>query len=929
MIRIGAVVAQCVVLVTLAEGVIASDFVHEVRPIFKKHCYGCHGEEKQKSGLRLDVKAATFKGGELYGPALIPGNASESPLIQFVSDRDSDLPMPPDGEGLSAEEIDVLTRWVNEGANWPDGVDSAVLKDLTDHWSFKPLTNPHPPSVRDSAWPKNEIDRFILARIEAAGLQPAAPADRAAWLRRVCIDLTGLPPTPKQVDAFVQSSDPQAAEALVDELLNSPRYGERWAQHWLDVVRYADTHGFEVNTEREHAWPYRDYVIRALNADTPYDQFVREQIAGDQLGEDAATGFLVTASVLLPGQIGKDEASMRLARQDAIDEIVVNIGQAFLGVTIGCARCHDHKFDPVSQLDYYSMQAFVAGVEYGDRPIETPDVIQQRLRAEEARQRLTQVDALLARLTPLAGSGIQRPMINAAQNVDRFAPVKAKRVRLTIRTTNQLEPCIDEFEVFTTDGRNIALASLGTTVDSSGNTVSPNRHELRFVNDGQYGNTRSWMSSEVGKGWVELTFAETQEIDAVSWGRDRLGQYQDRLATDYSIEVASEGGDWTTVADASDRMAYESEAQRSDAFEVTGLSAEETTQAEHLLAERKRLQSTINAATDDMVFAGKFRKPDDIHLLVRGNPEMPKESVVPQTPAALGSIRLAADADDRARRRALAEWIADPNHPLTARVLVNRIWQAHFGTGLVLTPNDFGNSSQPPSHPELLDWLASHFVANGWSLKQLHRSIVLSATYRQAVSHHDLEVAKKGHDQDADVRLLWRFPSRRMDAESIRDSMLLISGELNLKMYGRGFDLFDKRGGLTGFNPVDEFDGDGLRRMVYAHKVRRERDAVFGAFDLPDGGQSAARRRESTTPIQSLNLFNSRFTLDRSDALARRVIGEVGDDGSQQVDHVFRLVLCRRPTVDEREEAEAVTREHGLSTLCRVLFNSNEFLFLP
>ncbi|MEQ1824274.1 MAG: DUF1549 domain-containing protein, partial [Fimbriimonadaceae bacterium] len=323
------------------------DFVHEVRPIFEKHCYECHGEKKQKSGLRLDVKEMALKGGDNEGPNIMPGKAQESSLIHLVTSNDEDEVMPPKGRLLAAE-IDTLTRWVNEGAIWPDGVDRVKLIDKRDHWSFKPL---------NISAGRHTIDSFIDAKLDENGLRRSLPAGSTQWLRRVTLDLTGLPPTPEEVGAFLEQPGPNYA-AAVERLLASPRYGERWAQHWLDVVRYADTHGFEVNTERPNAWPYRDYVIRAFNADKPYDRFIQEQIVGDAMGEDAATGFLVTASVLLPGQIGKDEPSKRLARQDALDEIVNNISQTFLGLSVGCARCHDHKFDPVTARDYYAMQAF-------------------------------------------------------------------------------------------------------------------------------------------------------------------------------------------------------------------------------------------------------------------------------------------------------------------------------------------------------------------------------------------------------------------------------------------------------------------------------------------------------------------------------------------------------------------------------------------
>lgn len=933
------------------------DFVRDVRPIFERRCYECHGEAHQESGLRLDVKAAALRGGDNQGPDIVPGQAAESPLVRLVRSADEAERMPPDGERLTAAEIEILVRWIDAGAIWPDGVDRAQLVDLRDHWSYKPLADVRPPGPAASATAPS-IDAFIDAKLAEQGLRRSPPAEAAVWLRRVTFDLTGLPPTPEEVAAFTGKSEADYA-AVVDRLLASPRYGERWAQHWLDVVRYADTHGFEVNTERPHAWPYRDYVIRALNDDVPFDRFVTEQIVGDALGVDAATGFLVTASVLLPGQIGKDEPSIRLARQDAIDEIVNNIGQTFLGLSVGCARCHDHKFDPISQRDYYAMQAFVAGVEYGDRELQTPEAAAARQRIAAANRRIAEIDQRLARFAPLARSGAARPPVNPRENVDRFPPITARRVRFTIRATNQLEPCLDELEVFDTAGRNVAAASTGAVATASGSIVVADRHDLKYLHDGAYGNARSWLSNEVGGGWAEIELAEDATIERVVWGRDRLGKFTDRLATSYVIEVADATGAWRVVADSDDRRPADADdSQKPALFSVQGLAADEAVEAKQLMRERTRLEAESRSADGlRQAFAGIFRTPDEIRLLRRGDPEQPLEPVAPAVPAALGDVTLPADTAEQDRRRALAAWIVDPRNPLTARVIVNRVWQGHFGTGLVDTPSDLGRSGGKPSHPELLDWLAgqcladglpeSHeagpggqvtkpadgtasapapapLAASGWSLKRLHRLIVLSQTYRQSARFDAAAAAV-----DADVRLLWRYPTRRLEGEAIRDAMLAVSGELNLTMYGPGFDLFDKRGGLTGFTPVEEFTSAGLRRMIYAHKVRRERDAVFGAFDCPDAGQSTARRRESTTPIQALNLLNSRFTLDRAAALAARVRREAGDDVARQIERAYLLALGRRPTPDELAEAQPVVREHGLAVLGRALFNCNEFVVLP
>jgi mono/diheme cytochrome c family protein len=739
--------------VLAGDGPAPVDFVREVRPIFEKHCHACHGPMRQRSGLRLDRRSSALKGGDVYGPSVVPGKAAESPLFQLVSGANEDLRMPPKGDPLPAAEVATLARWIDEGAPWPEEAGHDESADAQLHWSFQPLSHPIPPTTADGTWPRNPIDRFILARLENEGLRPAPEADRATWLRRVSLDLTGLPPSPERVASFLTDARPDAFERVVDELLASPHHGERWAQHWLDVVRYADTHGFEVNTERPHAWPYRDYVIAALNAGTPYDRFIREQLAGDATEQDAATGFLVTASVLLPGQIGADEPSKRLARQDALDEIVTNTGLTFLGLSLGCARCHDHKFDPISQRDYYAMQAVFAGVEYGDRPLRTPAADALRDEAARIRREIARVD------------------------------------------------------------RRLASLALPAEVREAGRLMG-----LRKSLAGKLGATE-------------------------------VGQY---------------------------------------------------------------------------VFAGTFRAPDVIHRLHRGDPEQPREEVAPAVPRVLGTIELASATPEAERRGALAGWIASPGNPLTARVMVNRIWQGHFGTGLVETSSDFGRHGARPSHPELLDWLASEFIRSGWSIKHMHRLIVLSAAYRQSSRIDPAARAK-----DADARLLWRFPSRRLEAEAIRDAMLAVSGRLNPRMGGPGFNMFQQRGGLSGFTPIESYSGDGLRRMIYAHKVRRERDAVFGAFDCPDGGQSTARRRESNTPIQALNLFNSPFTADVSAAFAERVRGEAGTDAAAQVRRAYQLALGRDPEDDELDEAIPVVREHGLAALGRALFNCNEFLSLP
>lgn len=887
------------------------DFVEEVRPIFEKHCYSCHGEEKQKSGLRLDVKSAAFRGGDNHGPDIVPGKSDESPLIQFVVTDDEDLLMPPPGKGrkrLSDQEISILTRWVNEGAHWPDGVDLVELEDTSDHWAFKPLR---------VEWENTSIDDFIDHKLAEKGLRRSREADRLTWLRRVTLDLTGLPPTPEEVDRFLDDSSGNAFETVVERLLASPHYGERWAQHWLDVVRYADTHGFEVNTERAHAWPYRDYVIQSFNEDLPWDQFVREQIAGDAFGKPEATGFLVTAAALLPGQIGKDEESKRLARQDELGEMVINLGEAFLGLSIGCARCHDHKFDPITSRDYYAMQAFFAGVRYGDRSLPNPE---RETRVKELEASLSRLDRELGEHALAARGEKLRAPVSARANLERFSPIAVSAVRISIEATisdNLHEPFIDEFEVLDPDGENVALIAKATSDGAKADLAI----------DGVYGNASCWRSKKKGGGTLTLRFPEPRVIQQINWGRDRTGKYPDRLASDYRIEAEVKPGEWIVIADSTNRQPFDEKRVRAELYQLDDLRVESHSQARKLLARREPLVKELRQykGGERKVFAAQSHTPEAMYLLNRGDPEQKVEEVSPTTLSFLEPVELPKDSPDLARRRALADWIATSENPLTSRVIVNRVWQGHFGTGLVATGNDFGNAGALPSHPELLDWLARDFMDSGWSIKDLHRKIVLSATYRQENRIHS-----DGLSLDADGRLLWRYPSRRVEAEVIRDSILAISGQLDRKMFGRGYDLFHSRGGTGGFRPVESHQKpEGRRRMIYAYKVRMEQEAVFGAFDCPDAGQSAPTRGQSTTPIQALNLFNSSFTIDLASDFSEYVTSLSGEKVERQVEQAWKLAFGRMPDVEERQDATQLVREHGLPTLARALFNSNEFLFLP
>ncbi|OYW24445.1 MAG: hypothetical protein B7Z55_02160 [Planctomycetales bacterium 12-60-4] len=522
-----------------------------------------------------------------------------------------------------------------------------------------------------------------------------------------------------------------------------------------------------------------------------------------------------------------------------------------------------------------------------------------------------------------------RVPVNPQRNEERFPVVAAKYVRFTTLATNEnnrYEPCLDELEVFgpRDPAHNFALASQGTKVSSSGNYSDVGRHQLPHINDGKYGNERSWISNQRGGGWVQLEFHDVVDIDRVVWGRDRNGKFHDRLPTEYHIDVSTDGVTWRKVTGHVDRlplgtphdpvqMLLQNQLPQPP-FDIPKLIDEIT----HLREKKADLEKP------KLVYAGKFREPDETFLLKRGDPEQRGDRINPAVPVFLQRSSPQGDISEAERRAELARWITSPDNPLTARVMVNRIWQHHFGMGLVETANDFGWNGTPPSHPELLDWLANEFVRSGWSVKHIQRLIVLSSTYRQS-SKIDPNAAAR----DRDNRFLWRYPSRRMEAEAIRDSMLAVTGELNLQMGGPGFNFFQSRGGLSGYPPVEQFGPNEFRRMIYSHKIRMEAVPVFGAFDCPDAGQSMPRRSQSTTAIQALSLFNSDFVADRAESLAKRVQESVGSDVDTQVTTTFRLALSRDPLPEERPAVTAVVQQYGLAPLGRVLFNSNEFLFIP
>ena len=905
-----------VISIVLAGSVSAAapDFDRSVAPILTA-CLDCHSGLEAKGGLNLSRKKSAFDGGE-GGAGIVPGKSDASAIWEKVNGDE----MPPK-KPLSAADKATLKAWIESGATWgTDPIDPLAFSTSTragrDWWSLQPVK-------RQTG--SNDIDKFIAAKLASNGLKAAPLADRRTLIRRLKFDLLGLPPTPEEVAAFVTDPAPDAYAKLVEKYLASPQYGERWARHWLDAVRFAESHGFEMNNVRANAWPYRDWVIQSFNDDKPYDRFVFEQLAGDTIGADAGTGFLVAGA--WDAVKSPDPVLTLNQRADELHDIVGTVGSTFLGLTVGCARCHNHKFDPIAQLDYYRMKAVFAGVQHGERELRSGDSAKRARQLESARDKLAALETQLAVLEPLADPAairVGRVPVHARMNVERFRPLKSKFVRFIAFATNSEEPCIDELEVFTAGAnpKNVALASAGAKATSAGDYAgSPDLHRLAFLHDGKYGNGRSWISDTTGRGRVVVELAEAAEIDRVVWGRDREGKFQDRLATQYRIDVSLDGKTWQVVASSDDRAAFGSKIEVPPSLNATDSVAWKRSM--NRVADARAGLSTLLRA--DTAYIGRFTTPEPTHRLHRGDPMEKRETVPPGALAEVAAkTAIAPDAADPVRRVTLANWIIAPSNPLPARVMVNRLWQHHFGTGLVTTSSDFGFNGGRPSHPELLDWLAGEFVANKWSMKHIHRLIVLSSTYRQSSASSPEGLAK-----DAGTRLLWRYPPRRLEAEAIRDSVLAVSGKLDLTAGGPGFDLFEPNANYVKvFTPKKSFGPAEFRRMIYQQKPRMQLDDTFGAFDCPDGGQISPKRNASTTPLQSLNLLNAPFLVEQAKFYADRAATDAGKEPEAQVRRVFALAFQRPPSPNELDGALKLVNEHGLPALCRAVLNANEFLMV-
>lgn len=949
----GALAAACVWWVSgIAAAADAVDFVRDIAPICERHCIRCHKPGNEKGDLSLATAADLAANGYVT-----PGKPDESYLLEIVTAAAGQRPvMPKEGDPLSADEVARLRRWIADGAKWPE---SAVISERSkadaSWWSLQPLAAAEPPEPVGipAAWQSNPIDRFVYAKLVEKGLSPSPPADKRTLIRRVTYDLTGLPPTPEGVEAFLADTSPDAYEKLVDRLLASPHYGEQWGRHWLDVVRFGESRGFERNEIIDNAWPFRDYVIRSFNDDKPFDALVREHLAGDVIGKDQPE-VEVGVTFLVDGpydDVGNQDAVQAAQiRANTIDEIIRATTEAFLGLTVGCARCHDHKFDPVLQRDYYGLYATFAGVYHGSRAVASAEQRRQRDDAlrplNEKRDQLTKqladLDGAIDKLAKARAAELEpqwkRPRIQRTGTEERFDPVRAKFVRLVVEGAENNPNArggygIDEFEVWTAgdQSRNVALASAG------GQATGPSRVANDFADaysaaltiDGKFG--ARWLAAG-----PELTvaLAQPERIVRVLLSSDRNGDAGDHAVaafiSEYRIEVSLDGQQWTPVADSHDRQPVNAAHRRKRLIDAV-IAPQQRQQRAELNRQLAAVNAGINAVPPlPMWWVGEFRPiKDKFQVFLGGDPQRPGADVVPASLSAFDAVappyRLGNDAAEGQRRLQLAEWIVHPDNPLTPRVLANRVWHYHFGTGLVDTPSDFGYMGGRPTHPELLDWLARQLHQCGRRLKPLHRQILLSQTYRQS-SAFRAEAAQT----DGDSRYLWRFPPRRLAAEEIRDTMLCVAGKLDPKMGGPGFRLYRYvQDNVSTYIPLDEHGPETYRRAVYHQNARASLLDLLTEFDCPDNAFSAPRRAATTTPLQALTLMNHRFTLDMASGLAERLQREAGaEQTAAQVQRAFALAYSRAATPAELDAAVALVGKHGLRAFCRALLNSNEMIYL-
>ena len=918
-------------------------FEQKIRPVLVEHCYECHSAKakKLKGGLYLDSKAGWQKGGDAGVPTIVPGKPDEGLFLRYVRHLEPDMEMPPKKPKLPDAVLADLTAWIKMGAPDPRTESTSEVKRADKSWwSLQPLAK---------EFKHDDIDGFIDAKLAERKLSRSAPAKPQALIRRLSYDLSGLPPSQAEVDAFVvahQADSRKATEALVDRLLASPRYGERWGRHWLDVVRFGESNGFERNVIVDDLYPFRDYVIRSLNDDKPFDQLIREHLAGDVLGKfqpeiEIGSAFLVAGPYDDVGN--QDPVAQKVIRAATLDDMITATGGAFLGLTINCARCHNHKFDPIPTEDYYRIRAAFEGVVHGRRTLATLEqtkaynaaigvLNQERGKVVAEQAELTKAIEAKAKAL-LAARQYPRPKADSLLTEENITTVAVRYVKLTISATSAspltgVGGRISEFEIWTDEPtpRNVALASNGSKAAGvKGATAEdvPAAYSAALTIDGDEG--AQWYIGRPAE--LVITLPRVEQINRLAYrtakGRVLRDNSQGPTPCEYEMFVSLDGKAWKKVADSYDRAAW------SPAHAFERVRKEATTPE---VAQRLAQLGPQLAAVDKQIatvpklpsaWVGIHQpKPEATFVQKGGDPAKPAGQVVPASLNVLDLVTpqytLKANADEGERRLALANWITKDN-PITARVLANRLWHYHFGTGLVDTPSDFGFMGSQPTHPELLDFLAQRLLQHGWKVKALHREIVLSQTYLQS-AEFNADAARA----DKHARLLWRFPPRRLSAEEIRDTLLATAGELKLEpMGGPGFRLYRYlSNNVSTYIPLETQGPETYRRAVYHQNARASIVDVLNDFDLPDIAFATPKRANTTTPLQALTLFNHSFTLDMAKAFAARL------NGPDPIGQAYAQALQRQPTAVERSAAEKLIAQYGKPAFCRALLNSNALIFL-
>ena len=933
------------------------DFSRQIQPILAKRCYACHGPDKAEGGLRLNSKEAAFAKLESGTHAITAKDAAKSELLKRVTSRDEGVQMPPEGAPLTDSQVALLRRWIDEGAEWKE------------HWAFVAPVPQQPPAVKDVKWVANPIDLFILSKLEQKGFAPAPPADKTALLRRITFDLTGLPPTPAEVESFLKDDASNAYEKVVDRLLQSQNYGEKWARHWLDVVRYADTNSFERDGPKPNAWRYRDYVIRSFNNDKPYDQFIREQLAGDELPTVTSDSIIATGFYRL-GLWDDEPADRLLALYEGFDDIITTTSQAFLGLTVNCARCHDHKIDPIPQRDYYALLAFFQGVTPNGNPnpqVERAVFENDAARAEfeskqkEHQEKLNSTQASVTAIEKEFRDRVSKTE-QQADNPDlddleyRFYRDTWEKIptfdELKAESSGKLDGFFDissatrEFSfgfVFTGTLKVPADGTYGFELDSDDGSRLTVDGKMVVEHDGIHGTGSPKVAKATLKqGRVPIRLDYFQgPTGAKGIGVKWYGPgFEQRY-----LSATTEDGEPIGNRRGKKRDFNQLIKQRGPS--VLGQPRFEEYQA--ATKQLEQLKRTKIEADYALCVTEVGPNPPETFLLKRGNPQSPGDKVVPAFQSVIGGgVPLipppAAGAKTSGRRLALANWIASPDNRLTARVMMNRLWQHHFGRGIVRSPNNVGLLGDSPTHPELLDWLAAKFSADGWRMKPMHKLIVMSNTYRMSSRGNEVALAKDPLNQ-----LFWRFDLRRLGAEELRDTILATSGQLNPKMYGPGIfpEISDEvKAGQS--NPGSGWHTspkeEQTRRSVYVHVKRSLVLPILSDFDVADSDTTCAARFATTQPTQALGMLNGKFLNDQAAEFANRLRKEVGNrlEGptkvEAQVTLAYRLALGHAPDkplierglklIDALQQKHSQTADQALNQFCLMVLNLNEFVYL-